>query len=358
MVEGKMKPLQEVIYLQDILSQPDSLGHALAGFEREPLIPLAEALKQGSLDRILLTGMGASFDAAYPAWLALVQAGLPAIWVDSAELIHHAAALVTSRTLLWVFSQSGRSAEVVSAVDFDRSHRPGALLATLNDLESPLACAARDFRGLSACMPIHAAVETTVSTRTYVNSLALGQLAALVLTGADVSRAHAELLETQAAMRTYISEWEDQFERIKGLLGFPAKLVLLGRGASLATTYAGILVLGEAAKYLAVPYQAGEFRHGPLELTTQGLSALVFAGPAETRSLNANLYQELRGIGTQAFWVGPEAYAGQIWIPEVPLIGLPLVEILPIQLLSIHLAQQIGINPGDFFHSGKVTLSE
>ena len=95
MVKGKMKPLQEVIYLQDILSQPDSLGNALAGFDRGPLIPLAEALRQGSLDRILLTGMGASFDAAYPAWLALVQAGLPAIWVDSAELIHHAGALVT-----------------------------------------------------------------------------------------------------------------------------------------------------------------------------------------------------------------------------------------------------------------------
>lgn len=353
-----MKPLQEVIYLQDILSQPDSLGHALAGFEREPLIPLAEALKQGSLDRILLTGMGASFDAAYPAWLALVQAGLPAIWVDSAELIHHAAALVTPRTLLWVFSQSGRSAEVVSAAYFERINRPGALLATVNDLESPLARAARDFRGLSACVPIHAVVETTVSTRTYVNSLVLGQLAALVLAGGDVYRAHAELLETQAAMRAYLSGWEDRLDRIKASLGFPAKLVLLGRGISMATTYAGILVLGEAAKYLAVPYQAGQFRHGPLELTTQGLSALVFAGPPETRSLNANLYQELRSFGTQAFWVGPEPYEGQLWIPEVPIIGLPLVEILPIQLLSIHFAQQIGINPGDFFRSGKVTLSE
>jgi hypothetical protein len=37
---------------------------------------------------------------------------------------------------------------------------------------------------------------------------------------------------------------------------------------------------------------------------------------------------------------------------------MPLVEILPIQLLSIHLAQQIGVEPGHFFRSGKVTLAE
>ena len=93
--------------------------------------------------------------------------------VDSAELIHHCRGMVTARTLVWATSQSGRSAEIVSVLALAR--QAGAtLLATVNDLDSPLAGAAQ-----GAVIPIHAEVEKTVSTRTYTNTLAVSQLAAL-----------------------------------------------------------------------------------------------------------------------------------------------------------------------------------
>lgn len=278
--------------------------------------------------------------------------------MDTAELIHHARELVTSRTLYWVFSQSGRSAEIVSALDFGLLPRPAALLATLNDLESPLAKAVMTFDGPAALTPIHAIVEQTVSTRTYVNSLAVGLLTATVLVGGDVPAVHSALQETAAAMQAYLNDWEAHLQQIGELLGFPKRLVLLSRGVSLATARAGALVLAEAAKYLAVPFQAGKFRHGPLELAGPDLSALVFGGVPETRPLNARLLEDLRGYGVNAFWVGAERQVWQIEIPPVPIEGLPLVEILPVQLLSIHLAQQIGVEPGQFFRSGKVTLTE
>jgi glucosamine 6-phosphate synthetase-like amidotransferase/phosphosugar isomerase protein len=56
--------------------------------------------------------------------------------------------------------------------------------------------------------------------------------------------------------------------------------------------------------------------------------------------------------------VGSEKNEWQVEIPNVPAIGLPLVEILPLQLLSIHFAEQIGVEPGYFFRSGKITLAE
>lgn len=353
-----MNSLKENPYVQDILSQPESLRNALAKFDGSSLKPLKEAILGGGFERIILTGMGASLYAAYPAWLTLARAGLPAIWVDSAELIHHARELITSRTLYWLFSQSGRSAEIVSALDFDLLPKPKALIATVNDLESPLAKAAREFSDLSTCVSIHAEVEKTVSTRTYVNALAVSQLAALALTGVETTAASDAMFETATAMQTYFESWESRVQQIGKQLGYPKRLVLLGRGSSLAATYTGALILGEAAKYSAVPFQAGEFRHGPLELATRDLSALIFAGPQETRDLNARLLKDLRGYGTAAFWVGAEPQEWRIHIPEVPVIGVPLVEILPVQLLSIHLAQQIGVEPGRFFRSGKVTLNE
>jgi len=39
------------------------------------------------------------------------------------------------------------------------------------------------------------------------------------------------------------------------------------------------LILGEAAKFLAVPYRVGDFRHGPLELANPELTALLLQVP-------------------------------------------------------------------------------
>jgi len=339
-------------YILDILSQPKSLQAALEKFDSASLLPLAKAIRNNDFDRILITGMGGSLYASYPVWLTLANAGLPALWVDTAELIHHTPALVTSKTLIWIFSQSGKSAEIVSAIDIERNQKPALLIATVNDLESPLAKAAQ------IQIPIHAEVERTVSTRTYVNTLAVGQLAALALLGRDVEPARAELMQTASAMEAYLADWESRTKQIGKAIDFPKRLVILGRGASLASTYTGALILGEASKFMATPFQAGEFRHGPLELATPDLTALLFAGPQETRGLNLRLLKDLRGYHVNAFWVGSDKNDWQVEIPIIPSIGLPLMEILPLQLLSIHLAEQIGVEPGHFFRTGKITLTE
>jgi glutamine---fructose-6-phosphate transaminase (isomerizing) len=345
-------------YILDILSQPTAVKTALEHFNPAPLAPLAAAVQRGDFDRIVLTGMGGSLYACYPIWQMLAAAGLPAVWVDTAELIHHTPGLVTPKTLLWLFSQSGKSVEIVSVLDFEQVQRPAAFLAAVNDLESPLAGAAKTFDGLSAYVPIRAEVEKTVSTRTYSNTLAVGQLAALALQGRDVTSARASLVQTSTLMAEYLSTWEQRLRELGEKIGFPKRLAILGRGSSMAAVYTGSLILGEAAKFMATPYQAGEFRHGPLELANPDLTVLLFAGPEETRDLNYRLLKELRDYQVKAYWIGADSNGWQIDLPDVPAIGRPLMEILPIQLLSIHLARQIGVEPGEFFHSGKITLSE
>ena len=344
--------MTNIPYILDILDQPNSLKTALEQFDPAPLALLAKAIRNNDFDRILITGMGGSLYASYPVWLTLANAGLPALCVDTAELIHHTPGLVTSKTLLWVVSQSGKSAEIISVIDFGRIQKPAAVIATVNDLESPLAKAAQ------VKIPINAGAEHTVSTRTYVNSLAVGQLAALALLGRDVETARAELMQTASAMEAYLATWESRVQQLGKAIGFPKRLATMGRGTSLAATYTGALILGEASKFLATPYQAGEFRHGPLELASPDLTALIFAGTQETRDLNLRLLKDLRGYQVNAFWVGSETNEWQIEIPNVPAIGMPLMEILPLQLLTIHFAEQIGVEPGHFFRSGKITLAE
>jgi glucosamine--fructose-6-phosphate aminotransferase (isomerizing) len=121
------------------------------------------------------------------------------------------------------------------------------------------------------------------------------------------------------------------------------------------------LILGEASKVAATGMQAGEFRHGPMELASEKLTALLFAGSLETQELNSRLHKDLNEAGAHTVWITTSdktQLEPQLLIPKAIGIGLPLAEIVPIQFLTIHLAVENGIEPGRFFRSGKVTLSE
>lgn len=349
-----MNILSQNTYVQEILSQADSVKAALHSFDATSLKTLTQAIHRGDFDRVVLTGMGASLFAAYPIWLQLLNAGFPAYWIDCAELIHHAKPLITKRTLIWITSQSGRSAEVLTALELVQ--QSGAkLLASVNDLDSPLAKAAQH------TLPIMVDVEHTVATRTYVNTLAVSQLAATVLMQGDFQRGLAELEFTANGLAEYLKEWGSQLQAIQARVRPTPSLVLLGRGSSLAATYTGALILAEAAKVLATGRQAGEFRHGPLELVSEKLTVLIFAGSREIRELNWRLFLELEAGGAQPIWINSpaEAYVDrQLTMPPAVGLGLSLAEILPIQLLTMHLALQQGVEPGKFFRTGKVMSAE
>jgi fructoselysine-6-P-deglycase FrlB-like protein len=59
-------------YLKEIRSQPASLKQMIENQNLELLAPLYNAICQGEIDRIILTGMGASYFTLYPAWLSLI----------------------------------------------------------------------------------------------------------------------------------------------------------------------------------------------------------------------------------------------------------------------------------------------
>ena len=368
--------LEDNPYLLDILSQPEALRQALGKTDVSPVDPLAQALDGGQIDRIILTGMGASYYGLYPAWLQLAAAGWPAIWVDAAELVHHVPALVSERSMLWIASQSGRSAEVMALLDQIDSRPPAALLAMTNETSSSLAQATMQGgeTGSRVLLPLYAKPEKTPSTRTYLHTLAIGQLAALRLARNDLSLHLAALMETADGIENYLKDWKTRMEQLgKALKGAESSIVLTGRGLSLASAFSGALNLQEAAKISAIGLQAAEFRHGPIEMAGTRLTALIFAGgkedsdQAKTYNLNKKLWEELRLMGSNAWLLkqpSPQAVLpatgedGVIAVPHAPGIGLPLAEIIPIQLLCVVLSLRTGITPGEFRHIGKVTTRE
>jgi glucosamine--fructose-6-phosphate aminotransferase (isomerizing) len=337
-------------YIADILSQPTNLRAALDQYSRTALnqINLAE------FDRIILSGMGSSFNAAYPALIELSKGSVPVQLVNAAELLHSLSGMIGRRSLLWLNSQSGRSAELVHLLERIRSAPPACLLTFVNDVSSPM------MEQADLCIPIHAGEEATVSTKTYTNMLAVNLLAGIQLIDGDVDAAIREMRLAADAMESYLADWESRVQELYSLLGEFKQLYIIGRGSSMSAVWNGSLNNKEAAKCSFEGIHAADFRHGPMEVVEPGFTALILAGTASGADMNRDLARDILSYGGKVIWVDSSADVEfpTLLIPGTDELSLPLVEILPMQLLTLVMAKRKNIEAGSFRHIAKITSKE
>jgi glucosamine--fructose-6-phosphate aminotransferase (isomerizing) len=315
-------------YEDDINDQPAAL-HAFA--TAAPAAGL-DTLDVDRYDRLILTGMGTSHYAALPTWRSLARRGRPVWWVEATHLLD-TPELVTDRTLLWITSQSGRSGEVTALLDHVVRR---TLLAVTNDTTSPLAQAA------DIVVPLHAGREATVSTKTYLNTLAAHQVVLAALLGLKPDR--SEIATIAEALQRWLREPDPLSP---DLLAAPVpRLALIGAGDQLATALTGALVLKEAAKVPAQAYTAGEFRHGPLELAGPGLTAILINDPASTANDLETLASTLRETGATVTELTP---------PVERTLGQLVYTTQALQRFSVAVAHANAVTPGEFRYGSKVT---
>jgi glucosamine--fructose-6-phosphate aminotransferase (isomerizing) len=135
-------------------------------------------------------------------------------------------------------------------------------------------------------------------------------------------------------------------------------LFLLGRGPSLAAVGAGALTIKESDHFHAEGMSSAAFRHGPFEMLSDETFVLVFTGEDKTHELNLSLFADIREKGGRAELVGEGAASPSCCLPSVPRMILPIVEILPVQMVTLALAAQMGREPGRFELASKVTTKE
>jgi glucosamine--fructose-6-phosphate aminotransferase (isomerizing) len=135
-------------------------------------------------------------------------------------------------------------------------------------------------------------------------------------------------------------------------------LIICGRGSSLAAVHYSALILKEAAKVHAEGLSAPQFRHGPMELASTTIRVLVCEGNAATAALNRRLVEDISGAGGRAYLVGQTSPHESLRLPPGPAVAWPILEILPMQLISVGLAWRNHLEPGQFYVGSKVTTVE
>lgn len=347
-------------FLAEIAGQPDALRRAASALlgQRAALEEIREA--RTTARSVVFTGMGSSYDACYPAVNDLAGRGVVSLLVDAAELLHFRRPALDEETFLTIVSQSGESAEIVKLVaDLAGQRSRPTVLSITNGLGNDLA------KHADITLDTTAGRETGPSTMTFAAAMAqLAGVARLVAgdsvdTAIDRTRTAAE--GAALALERLLDDPETYAAELQGVLGGKAVTVVLGRGPARAAAEMGALTLKECG-VLAESFEAGAFRHGPLELAGPQMGAIVIATEPETRRLDLGLAADLVDAGAAVLTVTPDGEAPKgshaVATGYQDRALMSAVAILPIQLLSWKLAATSGRAPGVYTRASKVTTRE
>ena len=304
---------------------------------------------------VVITGMGSSMYAAYPAQAYLNSLGIRALIWETGELVDHHRKFLGADILLVVVSQSGETAEVLQLL----GALPGkeGLVAICNMETSSLA------RRATLLLPMMAGRPAPVGTKTYTCAVAV-----LMYLAVAIARKPPHPL-TQALMQAIENQEkiiERHHELIPSTVEFfnkPHYTALLSRGADLASVYQGALLFKEVAKMGAEPMSAAQFRHGPMEIIDPTHRYIIFARQSEIRPKRKadpglfKLAEDIRKHGGRVLLYADLPFADVTNVRQVPVepvrLGLgTLIDSVHIQLLVHEIALRAGLEPGSFRFAG------
>jgi glutamine---fructose-6-phosphate transaminase (isomerizing) len=361
------KGLRMTAMMEELVQQPAALAGLRKYYESPGAIPRA-VLRRLATKRpptVIVTGMGSSFNAAYPAQAYLAAHGIRAVVWETAELLHHHLGALRPDTLLVVVSQSGETVEVVRLLD--RLPKDMKLAAVVNVDRSTLA------RRANLLLPMMAGAQSTVSTKTYMCSVAVLMYLAFAIANKPQRHLTRELIKAIRAEERILDRRELLIEPTIEFFNHPTYVALMSRGPDLASALQGALLLKETVRLAAEPMSAAQFRHGPIEILNPSHRYVIFARESKlngarqrgtsTGRLLLRLARDLQAHGGRVILLTelpfPETVNVRTLRVEPIQLGLgTLIDTLYMQLLAHDLAQRAGLEPGKFWIAEGVTREE
>ncbi len=337
--------------LKEIMEQPQAVASAMrerVNFDSRrvdlPDFPLS-AQEIVDLDRVMLIGCGTSLHAAQVGRHLIERySGLPAE-AESASEFRYRDPYIGPRTLVVAISQSGETADTVAAMQLVKD-KGGRLLNICNAERSQASRIAEGSLYMRAGIEIGvASTKTFVASLTILNllSIFLGQNRGALDTAktqelvdglARLPRLMGDLLADSAAYQHLAKEYvgTDYF-------------LFLGRGMNSPIASEGSLKLKEISYVHAEAYPAGEMKHGPIALIDNAMATVALAPKDSLYEKVVNNVKEVMARDGRVLAVlteGDTQLAAEadhaLYLPEVPEHLIPLLAVLPLQMLAYHVA--------------------
>ena len=311
-------------------------------------LPISPA-EAKSLNKIFLLACGTSHHAALVGKIYLETLAKVPVEVDLASEFRHRDPLVPPQTLAIAVSQSGETLDTLAALR-EAKARGAKTLAVCNVIDSAIP------RESDGTLYTQAGPEIGVaSTKCFTTQLAalfllavrLGRLRGTL----DVAQGQAllaELLRIPSQLEQLLKH-EPAIAEIARRTHQARDFLFLGRGPQFPVALEGALKLKEISYIHAEGYAAGEMKHGPIALIDEGLPVVVLATPGPGYEKILGNIEEVRARGGRVIAVHVEGDARvpklgveTIAVPVTSPLLLPILSVLPLQLLAYHVADQRG----------------
>jgi len=336
------------VFLTEVFQQPDALRELISYYRAEgaALLEQWRTLARNA-GRVLFSGMGTSEIAPELILAKLADANIDASTVDAGELLHYPR---YTEGLTVLISQSGESAEIVKLVErIDRTER---LIGITNNTDGALA------RSVSVVLPIVAGAESAISTKTYVNTLAVLFLLAETLN----DRPDLDRLEKVADS---MSEYDrEAIVHAADLLADAKAIHFIARGPAMVAARQAALTFMEGTRTSASAFTGGAFRHGPFELVDQTHRCVFFVPGGRTFPLLEKMVAHLAAKASHVVVVTDQDLkppGPSCCVLRVPDCGEDLFALCAAttqELLLDAVARARGVRAGEFRYIGKITDCE
>jgi glucosamine--fructose-6-phosphate aminotransferase (isomerizing) len=309
---------------------------------------------------LLFAGMGTSEFTSEALAFRLSVKGWHARSFDAGELSRQEVERVPAGSCHILTSQSGESIEIRNLAAMPWI---GPYVAVTNDEDSALA------RGAALTLPLCAGPEESITTKTYVNNLALFRVLEAGLEGEEAVGRTLEALERAAGAMAFLDESgiEAAADRLMAGAGGLPILAFAGRGDAVVSARQCGLTFMEGLKRPACAFAGGAFRHGPFECVGPGLGLVLFRSSPATAGLMDGMARDAARHGSPVVVFDACGQPALPGIAEIRLGTVPPAEaagLFPIlaarahnQLLHV-LATRLGIETGRFRYGSKVTRLE
>jgi glutamine---fructose-6-phosphate transaminase (isomerizing) len=356
--------------LKEIHEQPEALVNALrgrlddaeAGTHFGGLNVDSQQLRKA--ERLILTGCGTSYHAALVGEYLIEELARVPVEVEYASEFRYRNPPVDRNTIVLAVSQSGETADTLAALR--ESKRKGhTTLALCNVVGSSIA------READGGIYLHAGPEIGVaSTKAFTSQVLTLAMLALHLgrlrhvSALQGARMLAELRAVPELVRRALT-CQDAVLRVAERYGKAANFLFLGRHSLYPVALEGALKLKEVSYIHADGYPAAEMKHGPIALVDNSTPSVFLAlrGPLFEKTMSNLEEVKARGgpiivIATEGDRAAAERADEVIYVPETPDYLQPLTAVVPLQLLSYHIARLRGCNVDKPRHLAKSVTVE
>ncbi len=342
--------------LKEIMEQPESVRNSMRGrilFDEGTaklggLENVADRLAASK--RITISACGTSWHAGLVGKYMFEQFTRIPTEVEYASEFRYRNPIIEKDDAIFFISQSGETADTLAALK-EAKLRGALVLGICNVVGSSIA------RESNAGVYTHAGPEIGVaSTKAFSSQLVvLALITLLIARKKTMSLVDGKFIALELShIPDKISEilkLNDEIEKIAEIFKDSKNFLYLGRGYNFPVALEGALKLKEISYIHAEGYPAAEMKHGPIALIDENMPVVFIAPKDSTYDKIISNIQEIKARRGRIIAIASKndneidkLVDYTIKIPDTIRILMPLLTVIPLQLLAYHIAVKKGLN--------------